>query len=136
MSFADGEGALADFFLGREGWQLKSLVDTAEGMPGLQCDLFTTVSKKRVPYQRDAFQHLIAVYFVGSRAYIWIIPMHKLVEKGVVGNTGTTTFRVHMSEEDAEDHPNVCTPLKYKSKHAWTTKYFKGFVECEGMLRA
>ena len=70
VSFADGEGALADFFLGRERWQIKSLVDTGEGKPGLLCDLFTTASKKRVPYQRDAFQHLIAVYLVGSRAYI------------------------------------------------------------------
>ena len=139
VSFADGEGALADFFLGGVRWQIKSLFRrTGRGHgAGLKGSLFTTASGDRVPYEGDAFEYLIAVYKAASGAYIWVIPMEKLRAAGLVkwdGNTGKKWFSVHMSEEDAREHPGVCEPRKKTrgdSNLAWTEECFEGFVQFE-----
>lgn len=140
VSFADGEGSLSDFFLDEEPCQVKSLqLPQSRGSQaaGLQSALKTKRDGEWVPYDGDAFQHLILVYWRASRAYIWSIPMDKLKEKGLVtwdGKKGKQVIHVHMSEADAEDHPNVCQTLKKDSASAWTEEFFKGVVDLD--LRA
>ena len=138
VSFADAEGAPADFFINGEHYQAKSLRATKGA--GVQCSLATLSNGEWVKYHSESFKHLILVYWVGSVAYIWIISMQKLVDEGYVGvekgEKGKPTLTVHMSkEQQAKEHQGVdFKPLKNNTKLKWTIGCYEGSVDMKDVL--
>ena len=156
MSFADDEGSHVDILIDGVPWQVKSLQDTAEGKPGLQIPKLHTTDRRGVgiPYHENSFHKLIGIYRRDSFAYIYIIPMAKLREKGKVSTLdaegkvkqkGVTCLTVHMSAADLAGLPGgpICQALRWvrgmrglPPKNKWTEVFYDGWVDIQGMLYA
>jgi len=76
------------------------------------------------PYESSDFDHLVVMHLFTLTwdAYVWEIPMSKLIEKGIVGHElfkGKTIFCVH-------EKSNLPEEARHTNQSLWTREFFKG----------
>jgi len=110
--------------------QLKSAQDTPAGQTGFPVKTHVMAGKgdkgNRLiePYESSDFDHLVVMHLFTLTwdAYVWEIPMSKLVEKGIVGHElfkGKTIFTVHETS-------NLPEEARHDNQSLWTREFFKG----------
>ena len=110
--------------------QMKSAQETPEGKTGFQVDIHVNAghgdkgNQLQEPYESSDFDHLVVMHLFTLTwdAYVWEIPMSKLIEKGIVGHElfkGKTGFTVHTTSDTSGE-------IHHTNQSGWTREFYKG----------
>ena len=110
--------------------QMKSAHDLPAGETGFKVGIHVMAgtddegNQLKEPYESSDFDHLVVMYIplCTWHAYVWEIPMSKLIEKGIVGHElfkGKTGFTVHTTSDTSGE-------IRHTNQSGWTRDFYKG----------